>query len=374
MKSIVRGIILFVIAAAALIIIVFSVIYSSRLKTIGSIEKLTDYDKYNVYRMDVKYDYSLDDVINHGISDTQTMIDAIVAEALPLLPVHIEVPSFGCSAFSIASQYGSIRMGRNYDFKYDTSALMIYCTPKNGYRSVAFAALDNIGADVPDESIAKKMACLTAPFICLDGMNEKGVSMAVLTLDSEPTVQNTGKPVIATSLAIRLVLDRAASTQEAVDLLESYDMFAANGRDYHFFITDADGDSRVIEYDCNSGLRDMTVTPSRSVTNFFVMYKDLVLPDQHNDPYGHGRERYDRMEEIFGDKEIIDRATAWRALKAASQEPKEGDVTSNTQWSILYNDTALTADAVLRRDWSTVIHYELNGNAVSKGESAADIN
>ena len=373
MKNIVRGIFLAVIAVAAVVIIIFTAVYSSRFKTIGSIEKLTDYDEYNVYRMDVKYDYSLDDVIDHGISDTQTMIDAIVAEALPLLPVHIEVPSFGCSAFSVTSPDGNILMGRNYDFKYDTSALMIYCTPKDGYKSVAFAALDNIGADIPDESMAKKMACLTAPFICLDGMNEKGVSMAVLTLDSEPTVQNTGKPVIATSLAIRLVLDRAASTQEAVDLLESYDMFAANGRDYHFFITDATGDSRVVEYDCNSGLRDMIVTPSRAVTNFFIMYKDLVLPNQHNDPYGHGRERYDAMEEIFGDNETVDREDAWTALKAASQEPKEGDVTSNTQWSILYDDTALTADMVLRRDWSTVTHYELNGNEVSKGESVEEI-
>ena len=36
-------------------------------------------------------------------------------------------------------------------------------------------------------------------------------------------------------LAIRLVLDRAATTQEAVDLLlDGYDMFATSGRDYHF--------------------------------------------------------------------------------------------------------------------------------------------
>ena len=74
MKNIVRGIVLAVITIAALIIITFTAVYSSRFKTIGSIEKLTDYDEYNVYRMDVKYDYSLDDVIDHGISDTQTMI------------------------------------------------------------------------------------------------------------------------------------------------------------------------------------------------------------------------------------------------------------------------------------------------------------
>ena len=63
------------------------------------------------------------------------------------------------------------------------------------------------------------MACLTAPFICLDGVNEKGVSIAVLTLPSDPTMHDTGKPKLATSLLFRLVLDRAATTDEALELI-----------------------------------------------------------------------------------------------------------------------------------------------------------
>lgn len=343
-------------------VIAFIGLYFTRFQTVSGIKQLTEYDDYNIYRMDVKYDYSLENVIAHGISDTQSMTDAIVAEALPYLPVHISVPSFGCSAFSVKDTDGDVLMGRNYDFKNDTSAMMVYCTPKNGYKSVAFAALNNIGADDPEAGVAKRLACLTAPFICLDGMNEKGVSIAVLTLDSDPTVQQTGKPVIATSLAIRLVLDNAATTEEAVALLEKYDMFAANGRDYHFYITDASGDGRVVEYDCESNEREMVVTPSRTVTNFFVMYKERVLPNQHNDPYGHGRERYDSMEKIFEEAgaENITKEAAWDALKAASQEPKEGDVTSNTQWSILYNNTSLDADIVLRRHWGDELELRLN--------------
>lgn len=34
--------------------------------------------RYNLYRMDVTYDYSIDDVINYGITDNQSMIDAIL--------------------------------------------------------------------------------------------------------------------------------------------------------------------------------------------------------------------------------------------------------------------------------------------------------
>ena len=132
-----------------------------------------------------------------------------------------------------------------------------------------------------------------------DGMNEKGVSIAVLTLDSDPVHQDTGKPTISTTLAIRLVLDRAASTEEAVTLLKSYDMFASSGRDYHFYITDANGDGRVIEYDCNSNTRELVDTKSEAITNFFILYKDKVAPNQRNGIYGHGRERYDAVLNVF---------------------------------------------------------------------------
>lgn len=372
MTKMIKGILLVCCALIVLALIVFLVIYAGRLRTISSLQKLTDYDDYNLYRMDVKYDYDLDAVIDSGITDNQSMLNAIIGEALPLLPIRMEAPDFGCSAFTATDTDGHILMGRNYDFKLDTSALLVYCTPKNGYKSVAFAALDNVSANVPDESIKTKLSCLAAPFICLDGMNEKGVSIAVLTLDSKPTHQDTGKPVIATPLVIRLVLDRAATTQEAVDLLQQYDMFASSGRDYHFYITDAGGDGRIVEYDCDSPDRTMTVTPVRTVTNFYEMYRDKVEPDQHNGIYGHGKERWDRIEAVLDAGEgSLTRADAWKALQAASQLPSPEDVTSNTQWSIVYDDTALTAQFVLRRNWDSSTFYSLKENTASAGESTA---
>ena len=238
---------------------------------------------------------------------------------------------------------------------------MLVCTaPKDGYKSIAFAALDNLGANQADASTKAKIASLLAPFACLDGINEKGVSIAVLTLDSEPTKQDTGKPVLATTMAIRLVLDRAATTAEAVELLQQYDMFATSGRDYHFYITDAAGDGRVIEYDCDDPARPMVVTPSQQVTNFFVKYKENVLPNQKNGIYGHGRERYDAIEEVLDSNAgAITPDIAWQALQAASQEPNPKDVTSNTQWSILYDNTNCTAAIALRRDWGNKTEIDL---------------
>lgn len=366
MKRILQ-VLLALLVVVVLAAIAFLVLYFTRIQTFSSIEKLTDYeDGYNLYSMDVKYDYNLDNMIDYGIKDDQTMIDAILKEALPLLPVKIKAPNFGCTAFTLTDTDGDVHMGRNYDFSKDTSAMLVYCEPKDGYKSIAFAALDNVSANVPDENIKSKLASLTAPFVCLDGMNEKGVSIAVLTLDSEPVHQNTGKPVISTTLAIRLVLDRAATTEEAVELLRSYDMFASSGRDYHFYITDASGDGRVIEYDINGEPRELIDTPSEAVTNFFIRHKDKVLPNQKNGIYGHGRERYDAVLKMLEtEKGNYTNDTVWNAMKSAAQDPKPDDVTSNTQWSISYNNTDLTAEIAIRRNWDDVTRYELENKVTT---------
>ena len=183
--------------------LVFTGIYFTRFQSMATLQKITDYsDGYNLYRMDIRYRYSLNDLLARGITDDQSMVDAILEEALPLLPVTIQAPSFGCTAFAVVEQDGTACMGRNYDFRYDTSAMVVYCSPQDSYRSVAFAALDNIQANTPEQSLKTRLATLTAPFICLDGMNEKGVSIAVLTLDSEPTYQQTGKPTITPTLFV----------------------------------------------------------------------------------------------------------------------------------------------------------------------------
>ena len=366
MKKTIKVILAVVLAVVLLGVGAFGVLYAGRIKTMSSIQKITDYsDGYNLYRMNVEYDYQLDDIIKRGITDDQSMIDAILAEALPLLPVKIKAPKFGCTAFTLTDENGQTHMGRNYDFKRDTSAMLVYCTPKNGYKSVAFAAMDNVSANVPDENLKKKLASLTAPFICLDGMNEKGVSIAVLTLDSTPVHHDTGKPTIATTLAIRLVLDRAATTQEAVDLLRGYDMFASSGRDYHFYITDASGDGRAVEYDCDSPTRELVDTKIEAITNFYAIYKEKVLPNQKNGIYGHGRERYDAVMEVLETQSPYTDATVWEALKASSQDPNPVDITSNTQWSINFNNTARTASIAIRRNWQDVTVYALDSNEIT---------
>ena len=53
--------------------------------------------------------------------------------------------------------------------------------------------------------------------------------------------------------------------------------------------------------------------------------------------------------------------TTWDALKTAAQEPNSEEVTSNTQWSIVYNNTDRTAEIALRRKWEDTTEFTVLG-------------
>ena len=352
------------------LILVLTKLHRDRFRSISTIRRLTDYDDdFNLYKIDIKYDYGLDEMLNMRFDDNASVAEAILKKALPHFPIQMKSPDFSCSTFGITDIEGDVLMGRNYDFDVDTSVLLVHCAPKDGYKSVGLVSLDHVNVKTMG-GIVEKISALPSPYICLDGMNEKGVSIAVLMLDSESAYQESDRSNLFTTLAIRLVLDRAATTQEAVDLLRSYDMFAVSGGDYQYFITDAFCDCRVIEYDCHSKSREMVDIPVRVATNFYQLYIDKVLPNQRNGIYGHGKERYELIEEILTKQEgHYSKETAWEALKASQQLPKPGDRTSNTQWSVVYNNTKLSAGIVLRRNWGDITSYSLEDNVTSRAKN-----
>ena len=58
----------------------------------------------------------------------------------------------------------------------------------------------------------------------MDGMNEAGFAVSVLHLDGKPTQQaSTGKK-LTTTLALRMMLDHAKTVDEALKILDGYDL------------------------------------------------------------------------------------------------------------------------------------------------------
>ena len=343
---------------------------SKREQTINSINQNTRYpDSYDFYMMNIVYDYNLNNITNEitTFAETGILNDSIINEAIwheaygECRNESIDLGTFGCTAFKMVSSKGSHIMGRNYDFKKDTSCMAVICGPKGKLSSMGFVALDNLNANVLD-TYEKKKKCLAAPFACLDGINSAGVSIAVLTLDTPPTYQKQiGKPYITPTLAIRAVLDNAHSAKEAVDIMRKYNMYATGGRDYHFFITDNTGDAHVVEYDPESeaidNFLDLTLVkdkfgkyvPVECATNFCIKYIDRVNQKKPN-VYGHGKDRYDKVINILDNhKRDCSAIVGWDALIATSQV-SGSEQTSNTQWSLIdINDAHATSLSIRRR-------------------------
>lgn len=234
---------------------------------------------------------------------------------------------FGCSTLSVKNKAGGNLFGRNFDWN-TCNALIISSKPDDEYASVSTVNMDFIQAgglhisNLPDT--AQAIIGLYAP---LDGMNEEGFAVSVNMIEDSDTIeQDTQKPDITTTTAIRLLLDKAANVEEAIDLLDQYDLHASMGMMVHLALTDADGNSVVVEYVDN----EMVVTETPVVTNFYL---------SEGEKYGIGTSqshtRYDILSEALAEQDTMTEADVRNALNSVSKDDF-GEFES-TQWSIVMN-------------------------------------
>lgn len=273
-------------------------------------------------------DYGFDNFLSQGGASSDKEVAAHLAENL-LGGLNLDFLSdiFGCSTISVKNDEGQVLFGRNFDWE-NCDAMVVVCHPENGYDSISTVNMNFVGqaAGIPlDFDKAKILASLYAP---LDGMNEKGLAVSVNMIeDSAAISQNTDKPDITTTTAIRLMLDRAANVEEALKLLKQYDMHASMGMMVHFAITDTSGHSVVVEYINNK----MAVTQTPVVTNFYH-----AKGEKNGIGTAQSRERYDILMDRLsrGNMSIQD---VRDALDRVSKD-NFGQVES-TEWSIVFNQS-----------------------------------
>ena len=279
----------------------------STLKTLNRVE-----DDANLFTMEYKADYALDRFLKIGATDTE-LIEFIVRQVLKGIPLKFDLPNLGCSTFAAKLADGTPIFGRNFDM-YDSPALLVTTRPKDGYASISMVNLAYIGYNSENlpTSLVKGIMTLAAPYAPLDGVNEKGLAVGVLQIKTTPTNQQTDKVDITTTSAIRLLLDRAATVEEAIELLSQYDMHASANSCYHFHIADANGGSVIVEYIDD----EMSVVQDEAATNF------LLTPGEYD--FGKGE-----------------------------------DQKSSTQWSCVYDQHAVSVDIAMNMNYEKVYTFGL---------------
>lgn len=283
----------------------------------------------------IKYagDYGFDDFLSRGGASSDEKVAEYLIEFLSggfyTPEATVSTGEFGCSTVCTRDQSGQVVFGRNFDWAL-CSAMIVHTKPKQGYESVSTCCLDFLGFGEgyqPTGSLMNKMQSLAAIYVPLDGMNEKGLMVADLMAgDCEATHQNTGKPDLTTTTAIRLLLDRAATVEEAVALLEQYDMHSSMGSAHHLSIADASGSSIVVEYIDGQ----MSVTKTPVVTNHYLTPGEKL---------GVGSaQSHIRFNSLTSQLDAGETDVA-QLLQSVAQKnyPQSQDNYEKTMWSIVYH-------------------------------------
>lgn len=173
---------------------------------------------------------------------------------------------------------------------------------------------------------AKTIASVYSP---LDGMNENGFCAAVLMISDTVIIdQNTEKPDLTTTTAIRFLLDKAADVPQAITLLEQYDMHSSMDIMVHFALSDATGRSVVVEYVDN----EIIVTETPVVTNFYI-----AQGNKNGIGSSQSHERYELLTQQLEKTQTMNMDAVRDAMDSVSKD-NFGEFES-TEWSIIYNQS-----------------------------------
>jgi len=281
----------------------------------------------------------------------------------------------GCSAFAATlSGSGEYLMGRNCDYchveggkEVATALIVVFTSPKDGKKSVGFVDAYFIGLHKGfyTDGVSDLSTLMFAPYLIVDGMNEDGLAFSTLALDGMPTDQKeAGKQDIYVSVAMRAMLDRCSTVDEAIEFLSGYNMHMITSLNYslHFMLADANGKYAVVEWSFKDPLHvgetsvpdyfvTMQADTNRYVTNFYV---DPRLNDCiYGGLSSHGRDRYNTLRDTmeFHSYKLTEEQ-AKSLLKAVSQSPDPQKQTSHTQWSNVYNMSNRTVKTSILQEYN----------------------
>ena len=337
-------------------------------------------NKGRIYEMNYTVDYKLDDAINFGIDGQVKLQQFVGAYLMDAKGKSMSLAyDAGCSAFAAPDKStGNYLMGRNFDFNHwgkdskriDIPVIVVHTAPKGGKKSVSFVdgyfVFYKKGFYTDGESDLSML--MAAPYLLLDGINEDGFAISVLKLDGKPTRQtDSSKKTVFTTVAMRMLLDRVSTVKEATDMLKQYNMcMDTDTASYHFFMADATGDYAIVEY---TGADPDNVNPSnmevlrdndtlRCVTNFYVSPTMVGT----NDGWGsdHGKERYWKIRNKLAENNyLLSSDDAMSLLSDVSQPADLKNITSQTQWSCLYNLSEKSLRLAILREYGKMYNFKV---------------
>lgn len=320
-------------------IAVIVIILLPKIKTVLSVHKEGD----GIWSMDYEADYLLDACLEADVKDLDQLTDWAIQNLLYHLPAEVNQSSFKCSAFTALSPEGTHLYGRNMDFP-ETDSLVLHLKPINGYESICVVDLSfmgiGVGGSMDVNDPKARITLLAAPYAINDGVNEKGLCVSGLSLSYPHVVEDTAKHDLLINISARALLDKCATTDEAIDFLSNYDMYSPTNHSIHLFISDRSGKSVIVEWSEEDG--KMQVVEGDKVVNFA-----LYDFDESKDRDG----RYATLKKTLTGAPMT-YSEAMGLLRAVAQP-------NWTRWSAVYDLDHVTMDLCVNEEYDKIYHFSL---------------
>ena len=372
---------LWIIGILAVLLLAVRFIWGGEITSLRSVTSVNG-NPY-LYRMEYKLAYDLDEIIRMEIDENAELLDYVVGRIGKGLPIKMKsaqvadeegnLGTINCTSFQARKADGEgYFFGRNYDY-FKNPTLVTVSHPKNGYASIACSDMSHFGYSLEKlpTSFLKKLSCLAAIYAPVDGMNEKGLCTSIMALPKQASRQETEKPDVGTTLIMRLWLDRCATVEEALALLETVDVRhdATVGSGYHYMIADALGNSAVVEFDPNDGWKTLVTRKPEGqnwmhVTNHLLHEKYYSTePDPAlGNPHSKSWWRYETCGAYLSAHNgilTLEEAQECLALVHWKDLVWENGTVEDTQYSNVYDQKAITLDLRNWNDYDTTCHFVL---------------
>ena len=320
---------------------------ANALQSLASIKKIDD---YGMFQMTYFGDYGFDEYLQVGTSiDTK----------YPDISQEPNITGSGCTVFTTHNSKGDILLCRNYDWSYlgraYTPSLQLQTRPKNGYSSVSTVNLMFCGYGenyLPSGLSLNSLDTLYAPYLPMDGLNAKGVAIAVLSVPEAKPPFTASKVTLTSVDAIRLVLDKAESVTQAVELLDQYNIFFPYDVYCQYFIADRSGQSVIVNF------ADGKMRVSESDKPYQIASNQAASDYPTVDSCAGTCWRYDSVKEALAESGGI--LNEKQAINLLEKVGHINDGQNALRWTVIYNLTTLDGIIFANRKKDSLINFCLN--------------
>ena len=259
----------------------------------------------------------------------------------------VERAPWGCSLFVTFADPAHTLFGRNFDWD-DNPALLLFTDPADGYASVSLVDISYLGFDRRNldalDSVSGRAPLLRAPLLPFDGMNEYGLTVGMAAVDPSASPTDPRKPTIGSLRIIRVLLDRARTTQQALDLIAGYNIDFSGGPPIHYLIADRAGHAAVVEY--KDGAMQIVRSDGAwlAATNFYLAGSSAQQRQQD--------QRYAMLDSA------LDRASGMLSTQAA-MDLLGAVAQQHTRWSVVYDLNTGDIHLAMARRYDQLHRFQL---------------